>query len=521
MKKTVLLAVIIAIAIMPSYATTKTVGKSGAQFTSIQKAIDSFTVAELTDGTADVVEIIDGAEYDEQVAIGGLIADPEGSGQREGYLNDAIDLAKKRDPFTLRGKDAKNRPKINPITKGVPYGVFTNDPGDNFVATFSYMGKDITVENVEILQSSIIDDDQYGLNGQAGNCVFKNVLFAHSGDKQPGEALLNFNNDVIIAAQGFDNSYSFIDCTFDAAINGERNGAVDTIYFHGYSQGDVDGAGTTADKVPVNVSFEGCKFLNGDVVTMIRGNAQANNIMVNRCYVAENNHGFRASGKGTLTVENSIFHNNMQMGGDSDKDLGVIETVERAGYTPAVTVKNSVFADNLSADFESLKGVGGMEFRAAAIFIRPGGQDPDVTVENCTFVNNPIALRFVDRNKGLFPRNASVNKNIFQNCNSSVLTADENKDSYFFSVDINTPIEVLNISGSGNVFDGNFVIVENQALLPNIKLQGTEAKVVFNKTTIDPNDPFAGPPFVVSTGAPTGVGANLGGSTSVSDFMIY
>lgn len=519
MKRYLLAIIMMAVSILPLFATTKTVGKSGAQFTSIQKAIDSFTEAELTDGTADIVEIIDSADYDEQVAIGGLIADPEGSGQAAGYLDAAIELAKKRDPFTLRGKDAANRPKINPVTKGIPYGVFTGDPGDNFVATFSYLGKDITVENVEILQSSIVADEQYGINGQAGNTTFKNVLFAHSGDKQPGEALLNFNNAVDIAGVGFDNSYQFIGCTFDAAVNGERNGAVDTIYFHGYSQGDADAAGVNVNDVPVNVAFDDCKFLNGDTVAMIRGRAQANHVTVKRCYVSGNNHGFRASGKGTFTIQDSIFHNNMQIVGDADNDLGAVETVGREGFTPALTVKNSLFIDNLSDDFDSLKGLLGLEFRAAAIRTQNDAANPDLTVENCTFVNNPIAVRFTDASARA--RKASINKNIFQNCNSSVLTADDKNDSYFKSVAIDTPVESLVVNGGDNIFDGNYVIVENGNLLPNVKLQGSEAKVTFGKTTIDAADPFAGPPYGVASGAPTGVGADLSGGTGVSDFMIF
>lgn len=519
MKKSFVLFVIFAVSILSSFATTKTVGKSGAQFTSIQKAIDSFTETELTDGAADVVEIIDNAEYDEQVVIGGLIADPDGTGQTAGYLDAAIELAKKRDAFTLRGKDSNNRPKINPITEGVPYGVFTGDPGDNFVATFSYMGKDITVENVAILQSSIIAEEQYGINGQAGNTTFKNVLFAHAGDTQPGEALLNFNNDVAIAGVGFDNSYTFIGCTFDAAVNGERNSAVDTIYFHGYSQGDADAAGVAVDDIPVNVTFQDCKFLNSDTVSMIRGNAQANNVTVKNCYITENNHGFRASGKGTFVIQDSIFYNNMQNGGDSDNDLGAVETVGRGGFTPALTVKNSLFVDNLSADFASLKGIPGLDFRAAAIRTQNDGVNPDMTIENCTFVNNPVAIRFTDASARA--RKAIVNKNIFQNCNSSIVTADDANDSYFKSVAVDTPVESLVVDGSGNIFDGNFAVVESGNLLPNVKLLGTEAKVTFSKTTIDPADPFAGPPYVVTSGAPTGVGANLGGSTAVSNFMIF
>lgn len=498
-------------------ATTKTVGKSGADFTSIQAAIDSFTEAEVTDGQPDVVEIIDGAEYDEQVVIGKLVADPEGTGQSEGYLNAAIDLAKRSDPFTLRGRDAGSRPKINPVNvEGLPYGVFTNDPTDHFVATLSYLGKNITIENIEIIQSSVILDEQYGINGQAGNMVFRNVLFAHGGDTQPGEALINFNNAIDLAGQGIDNSYTFENCTIDAAVNGERNGAVDTIYFHGYSQGDADAAGIDPASVPANIKFVNSEFLNSDTAMIIRGRAQANNVTVQNCYIAKNNHGLRASGKGTFVVENCIFHDNMNIAGDIDNDLGAVETVGRDGFTPALTIKNSLFVDNMSGDAPGMSGTVGFDSRAAAVRIQNDGTDPDVTIENCTFVNNPIAIRFADGSAR--PRKAAINNNIFQKSNVAVLTASDAQQSYFTAGDL---IDVLVVNGANNVFDGNAVVVEDNPKLPNVKLEGTEAAVTFTNTTIDPADPFAGPPYLVASGAPAGVGADLSGGTSVSEFMLY
>ncbi len=503
--------------VLSANATTKTVGKSGAEFTSIQAAINSFTEAEVTDGQPDVVEIIDGETYDEQVVIGKLIADPAGTGQGEGYLDAAIDLAKRSDPFTLRGRDPNNRPKINPVNvEGMPYGVFTNDPGDNFVATLSYLGINLTVENIEILQASVIADDQYGLNGQAGNMVFRNVLFALEGDKQPGEALINFNNAIDIAGQGFDNSYTFENCTFDATFNGERNAAVDTIYFHGYSQGDADAAGIDPANVPVNVKFINSRFINSDTAVYIRGRAQANNVTFQNCYITKSNHGLRASGKGTFVVENCIFHDNMNLPDDIDRDLGAVETVGREGFTPELTIRNSLFVDNMSADAASMAGTGGWDSRAAAVRIQNDGTDPKVTIENCTFVNNPIAIRFADSSAR--PREGSVNNNIFQNSNVAVLTASDFQQSYFAAADI---IDVLVVTGTNNVFDGNAVVVEDNDKLPNVNLQGTEASVTFTNTTINPADPFAGPPYRVASGAPAGVGADLSGGTPVPDFMLY
>ena len=259
MKKSLYVMLVLVIGLTAS-ATTKTVGKTGAQFTKIQAAIDSFTDAELTDGQADAVEIIDGAVYDEQVMIGNMVANSDSLAA--GFLDKSIALDKRKDAFTLRGKDSANRPKINPTTGLTKYGVSTNDPGDIFAASLSFLGKDINVENVEILQSSVIDGDQYGINGQAGNMVFKNVLFAHSGDTAPGESLICFNNYMADAKEGFDNSYQFIDCTFDGAV-GDSRGSGDLFYFHGYTADDATAAGVDVNQYPCKVTFDGCDFLNG------------------------------------------------------------------------------------------------------------------------------------------------------------------------------------------------------------------------------------------------------------------
>jgi len=502
-----------------AFATTKTVSQSGtADFTSIQAAIDSFTEAELSDGTPDEVVILDGESYDEQVVIGSLIPDPEGL--EPGYLDDVIAAVQNRDPFTLRGDDSENRPKIDPVSGGgIAHGVFTSDSGDNFIATLSYMGKDISVENIEILQSSLINGDQYGLNGQAGNMAFNNVLFAHSGDAMPGEAFINFNNDVDIIAAGFNNSYTFTDCVFDAAFNGERNDSVDTIYFHGNKQEAADEAGISIDDVGVTALFDGCQFLNSDTVMMIRGRAQANDVTIRNCYIAGNNHGLVGSGKGTFVVENSIFHNNMQIAGDIDNDRGALETTGRDGFTPALTVRNSLFVGNLAADFDSMAGIPGFDTRGAAIRIKNDGTDPDITIDQCTFVDNPIAIRFAD-DAGR-PRTATINNCIFQNNNSSVLTAHDSTADYFLSVADGEPVEALVVTGTNNVFDGNGAIVEDNELLPNVSLEGTEAAVTFDNASIDPADPFAGPPYLVASGAPDGVGANLGASAGGAPIGIF
>lgn len=509
--KKILYFVIGLILVSPAMATTKTVGKSGADFTSIQAAINSFTQAEITDGTPDVVEIIDGAEYNEQVVLGGLIANPDN--QSPGYLNAAIELGLNRDSLTIRGANPNQRPKINPTSNGKSYGVFTNDPGDNFVATLSFMGKDFRVENVEILQSSLIDADQYAVNGQAGNMTFKNVLFAHSGATQPGEALFNFNNAVDIAGKGFDNSYTFEDCTFDAAVNGQRNDFVDTFYFHGYSASEATEAGVNPDDVPCVVSFNNCKFLNGETATMIRGRAQANHISFKNCYIAGNKNGLVGAGKGSFTVEDCVFYNNQNVETDSNSDIGAVSLNGRDGFTPQLTVRNSLFVKNLSGDADVLDGGIGLDSRAAAIRIRNDGTDPDFTIENCTFVDNPVAIRAAD--KAVRPRKGTVNNCAFVGSNVAVFTADDFADSYLAGGEVT----VLNVSGSGNVFDSNHAVVENQDLLPNVKINGTSATVTFTNAAINEADPFDGPPYLITT--PTGVGADLSTSSSIPDFMLF
>ncbi len=512
MKHFSILMLVLSVAVT-GFATTKTVGKSGADYTSIQAAIDSFTSAELSDGEPDVVEIIDGEEYDEQVVLGGLPPIDEAS---TGFL-DEID-AQNRDPFTLRGADPSNRPKINPITiDPVAYGVFNEDIGDNFIATLSFYGKNLTVENIEILQASIIDADQYGMNGQAHNAVFNNVLFAHQDVVTPGEALINFNNAVDAAGKGVDNTYTFNNCEFNGQV-GDQRGNVDAIYFHGYSQGDADAAGVNLEDVPFQATFDGCTFNNNDVAMIIRGRDQANNIEVRNSYLTTNLHGLRASGKGTFLVESSIFHNNMKQPGDEGADAGAVETVGRSGFTPELTVTNSLFVDNIDSDL--LDGTFGFSSSAAAIRIRNDGTDPPVTIEGCTFVDNPVVIRFVD--SAGRARTATVDNCIFQNSNVAVLTADDASGSFFESDDAidDGLIQNLTVTGSNNVFDGNNVIVEEDAKLPNVDIQGTESTVTFDNPSINPNDPFAGPPYTVASGAAADVGADFGG-TSVHDFMIY
>ncbi|MEW6234377.1 MAG: hypothetical protein AB1656_03230 [Candidatus Omnitrophota bacterium] len=516
LKKSIILFVGLIMAAVPSFATTKTVGKSGAQFTSIQKAIDSFTEAEVTDGTPDVVEIIDSAEYDEQVMIGGLIPDPDLKfpETQTGYLDSVIALTAKRDPFTLRGKDPANRPKINPVSPTpVTYGVFTNDVTDHFIATFSYLGININVENIEILQSSVIDADQYGMNGQAGQATFKNVLFAHSGDASAGEALINFNNAADIAGQGFDNSYYFVDCAFDGAINGERS-EINSIYFHGYTSGDATEAGVNIEDIAANMTFENCKFLNAEEPMVIRGRDQANNVTLKNCFFSNNLHGARGAGKGSLMVENCIFTKNAIQTGDFENETGAVETAGRSGFTPSVTVKNSLFVDNFNRDEV---GDLGINSKVGSILIKNDGTDPDVSIEQCTFVNDPIAIRFHDASGR--PRKATVNNNIFKNA-FIVLTA----DAYFGNnADANDDGLIQNViaNGSGNIFDANKVVVEEQDKLPNVKIQGSDASVVFNNPAIATDDPFSGPPYKVASGAPVGVGADLSPSTTVGEFMLY
>ena len=278
-------------------ATTKTVSQTAgaADFTSIQAAIDSFTEAELQDGVPDEVVILDSATYDEQVILGMMVP---AEGQAEGYLENAIEFNKTMDPFTLRGSDPENPPTIAPTTgSGVAYGVFNDDPGDNYTATLSFLGKDLNVANLQIRYNGTTTE--YGINGQAGNMSFDNVLFGRTGDGTDGDALINFNNDVNLVPEGFNNSYSFNNCTWDATTeSGEPYGG-DSVYFHGYSADDLNATGLTPEQAAANVQFDNCTFINGNEAVRLRGNAQPNHVTINRCYLTSSINGFMADGAGS------------------------------------------------------------------------------------------------------------------------------------------------------------------------------------------------------------------------------
>lgn len=513
-KRIILCLLTICLVGLPGFATTKTVGKSGAQFTSIQAAIDSFTEAEITDGEPDMVEIIDGEEYDEQVMIGRLIADPDLNAPSAGYLDSVIELAGQRDAFTLRGADPSNRPKINPVSPiAKSYGVFTNAPDDNFIATFSYFGKNITVENVEILQSSVLDEDQYGMNGQAGEMVFNNVLFAHSGDVRPGEALINFNNAHDIADKGFDNSYTFNNCTFDAALSGNRNDAVDTIYYHGMTASDASADGVDINDIPLVATFDGCQFLNGEVAMIIRGRDQENHITVKNSFIYNNKEGLIATGKGSFTVDSCIFYQNSNQPGDFEDDVAPLITKERSQFVPELTVQNSLFVENLNEDEV---GEFGINSKVGSILVQNGNNNTtEVVIEKCTFVDNPIAIRFDDTSGR--ERSATINNCIFQG-SKIVFTA----DSYFTSSDFDDgAVDNAMAEGSNNVFDSNMTVVEEQDSLPNVNITGEESTVTFSNPSINMDDPFAGPPYLVDSGAPAGVGADLSSSTIIESYMLF
>lgn len=496
-------------------ATTKTVSQDGSgDFTSIQAAIDSFTTAEITDGEPDEVVILDAAEYDEQIAVNL----PEITASTAGdFLDAAIETAASRDPFTIRGADADARPIIDPISiEGKSYGVFPGDPGDNFTATINFMGVNLTFENLEVRRSGAITDidgdDQYGMNGQAGNTVFRNVLFQQMGG---GESLINFNNNAAITANGFDNSYTFENCQFNGSPDDSR-GNVTGIYFHGISDGDASGAGVDPANVGANVVFDGCEFRNFERITQIRARQQPNNITVRNSFVTRNRDGFYHNGNGELLIENSIFANNTAEPGDIDQSAGAIMTNEREQITGSVTISNSLFVDNLNAD--EFQGALGLTSRPAVILIRNGNNANGlITVENSTFVNNPVVFRFSDPQGR--EREGVVNNNIFQNSSVAVLTADDVDGGYLTAENITESGESLTlmVSGTGNVFDGNAIVVETGELLPNVTIEGEELAVTFENPAVDPADPFAGPPYIPDVDA----GANLGEGTSVAEFMLY
>lgn len=475
-------------------AQTITVGASGADFTSLQAAINSI---DATNGQADVIEIIDGGDYDEQLVLGGLPPIDAASGA---FITDLVN--QNRDALVIRGTGA-TKPKIGPSEGGglVNYGVFENDLGDNFAAGIAFFGKDITIENVEIRQPA---GGGYGLNGQGVELTFSDVLFKpNTVDQQ--EDFFNFNNSDGVATLfgGTGNSATFENCEFD----GEReDGSLSDstfLYYHGINEpiGVVD-----------SFKFEGCTIKNfaGDF-TRLRARAPENCIInqevINCVFENIQGGGLSVDGAGQKTVDGSVFRNHHNAAGISPDDVNAAILIRgRSGSTGSLTVTNSIFTDI------GTSGASDLENRAA-IVIQNDGSNGDIVIDHCTFDGNGTGIRALDNQWR--PRTVTVTNSIFSNH------------------------AAYGASGDGVLADGAFSYV-GSGLEEDLALTFTNCLFFNNavgnfdigtETASVTGDPLYADvvTYALSNGSPalgaatdgTNIGAWQEGGTSINEFMLY
>ncbi len=476
-------------------AQTVTVNSSGgADFTSIQAAIDSINP---TNGEADIIEIQDGATYTEQIVLGGL--PPIDQAAIGSFITDLVN--QNRDPLIVRGVGAK--PVIWPDSANiVAYGVFENDAGDNFNAGIAFFGDDITLENVEIRQPD--GNSAYGLNGQANKLTFKDILFKPTTSDQ-GEDFINVNNsDGVVTLFGNGGTYTFEDCVFDGENeNGAKANA--KIYFHGIND--------LATPMTSVFNFTGCEFKNtNEEVTRLRGRqATQGSIDVNikDCRFVDNDSKvLYFQGAGNNTIEGSFFENNVN-GADVNPlgDDSVVFIRERSQHVPGVTIKNSIFKNNGSTDVAAADPGGEQR---AAILIKNGNEGQgDITIDHCTFDANGTAIRFFDPE--IRDRSATITNSIFTNNIAAAITGDGNDGTNLSYVP--DSVSFLDVTITNCLFFDNGVDFD----------AGTDAGTI----TADPmfvDDTT----YALSDGSPasgaatdgTDIGAVQGG-TGVEGFMLY
>ncbi len=402
-------------------AETVTVMKDGgADFTSIQAAIDSINA---TDGDPDVIQILDGAVYEEQVVLGGLPPIDEAAGDFIGEL-----VAQDRDPLTLMGPESGDRPAISPNVGDIlNYGVFEDDPGDNFAAALVYFGKNITIENVIVQQPG---DGPYGVNGQGVEITFGNVLFnMKPGTGGPGEDFMNFNNSDRVADyfNQTPNDVLFDGCVWDGMMDDGTKYGNTFIYYHGTNGGGVDGE----EQMNVTpLTFRDCTFMNaGSDLTRLRSHGSQDDVeqsMINCVFKDNEGNSLNFDGGGKKVVDRCIFVNNVN-GLDvslPQGDNGAIRIRGRSGRTGTVTISNSIFSNNASLD--AYADPAGDQW--AAILVNNDGDDGPITIDHCTFDGNGVGVRFADSSAR--PRTAVISNSIFSNNIGAGITANGLNPSY-------------------------------------------------------------------------------------------
>ncbi len=493
--KTLAVAGIAVLACSAAFAQTVTVSASGGgNFTSIQAAIDSINA---TNGVPDIIEILDSATYEEQVVLGGLPPIDQASGT---FTQDL--MAQNRDPLTLRGPASGDRPTISPNSL-VAYGVFENDPGDNFEATLVYFGKDITIENVAIQQ---IGGGPYGVNAQGVGITFRNCLFEMKpGTGASGEAAVNFNNSDI-ASDLFDdvtNDVLFDGCVFDA---GEEENTSDTVYYHGVSDPGLDGTMNYTS----NFVFNNCTFKDYDSnLTRLRargvGEDDVSQTMTNCVFMDNTGDSLNLDGGGTKIVDGCLFVNNVNGEGTSpDSDNGALHIRGRSGRTGDVTIMNSIFSNN--ATFLAIDDPAAEQW--AAIYVTNDGDDGPLVIDHCTFDTNSVAVRFADT--AVRPRTATISNSIFSNNIAAGISADSLSGSYVGSgSEGELSLTITNCLFFNNTFDYDL---------------GTVSGSVTGDPLYVDTETFAladGSPAIGAASDGSDIGAVQTGAASVEDYMLH
>lgn len=426
-------------------AQTVTVSQSGgANFTSIQAAIDSI---DATNGVADVIQILDSATYAEQLEVGGPHEVPEVSGDANGgTITDLINS--NRDPITLIG--TADAPAVISPQPGslASHSVFEDDAeGDNYQATLSYVGSRITFVNLNIQQ---IGGDPYGVNGQGVDIEFRDCLFTGvPGTGAPGESRVNFNNSDRIARlyDSVGNDVLFDGCVFDGELD-DGSKAEASLYFHGIN----------ADGLFSNDSFvfQDCTFTNmSDDLTALRArNAQEGDVrqVMTNCLFIDNDGPLSFNGGGEKIADGCKFVNNAN-GPDvnsTDKTGGLVLN-GRSGRTGDITITDCIFSNNASFEVDTDVATE----RWAAIVIGNDGDDGPVVIDHCTFDGNGVGVRFFD--PAFRVRTVDITDSIFSNNAAAAMTADGSDGSTYSYIEsegeANLNLTVTNCLFSNNGID--------------------------------------------------------------------
>ncbi len=490
------------------YAETVTVSKAdGANFLSIQDAINAINPR---DGDPDVIQILDGSVYEEQVVVGGL---PPISEAGENFIGALV--AENRDPITIIGPDPDNAPAISPSAEILNnYGVFEDDLDDNFQASLTYFGRGITFENLILEQPG---GGPYGVNGQGIEITFRNVLFRpKAGSGAPGEALINFNNsDRIADYYGQEpNCVIFEDCTWDGLLDDGTQDTEDAIYYHGTNGVGID---EIEQKNTTTFQFTNCTFQNfGEGITRLRcRNAAQEDVTQNMqsCLFLNNNgNSVNVDGGGDKTIQDCIFFNNVN-GPDEALPTGqnaALFVRGRDGRTGNVTVSHCIFSNNASLDASADPALD----LWAAVLITNDTENGPVVIDHCTFDGNGTAVRIFDTSQR--PRTVDISNSIFSN-NQVAVTGNgaSATPSYVGSGnEANLMLTLTNCLLFGNVVNTD-IGVSNGAIL---------ADPLFANTDALGEDPFAlqeGSPAIGAATDGSDVGAAQSGESGIDEFMLY